>query len=1145
MSRTTILFLSVLLLCILAIHPIVHAQTMTFTPSNQTTYDSWEPTYNDTITFTVTVSGLNATGISKGEVRFDFERVSNWKGICMNEGTKTKADLFFRYSDQTVYTAPRWKKWSKDKVNAVAEWQQSDNLDSFTIDITVRCEDYGAFGILRVKLYKSKLGPDEFLKECLITVPKDENGNYIADKSDTKYGYTNPALDDETGPDDGGGVEENRNRGDGLVQFEEYRGFKINLSHKRLYPNKKDVFIHSKFTGWGAAPGVVGISSGIGDASNLPSVFTLHEIRDSETKRYKRDRTVNYNSLGTPAQFGAGDAWYIQKKKAIWVNNQQGRYATEPDAYGTATGDVVDIYPAAIKLQRQNIINNTKLGLTVTDPATAERLLTQQVLGHEISHALGVEHAWEAPVTGKVPLRNPGLIQKYNLPAWNPPTKVNGWLGVDGNITGDPDILKPYLRWGDTELWVHSYTPDLDPTNQNNKFTYAYGSTVMDYDLQIAGGGNKGIWPASTFYELHNWEYQLLSNGVTPRVTANWTKRPKIIPCDGVPANGDAGDTGTDTDSTVADNTDTTPPVPTDLRLTPENGQVRLSWTPVSGTVTDYQYRYRESGGSWGDNWISMILSEPDVLTDTEFFVLSLINGTTYEFQLRAVNGESASTATASSESTPATVPGKPTSLTGDRYNQSVTLRWYPPDNDGGADVTDYQYRYSYTYETYSSWTSIGGTKRNVSIGGLTNGRQYQFQVRAKNSAGYGAESLTIYKTPATIPGAPQNLTKTVGDGEVSLYWSAPSSNGGLRITEYRYSYREGSSGSWGTETSAGTEQWKRITNLTNGTEYEFRVRAKNSVGKGPWSDTINATPFAPVAPDAPTNLNARRGDGKVTLSWTAPANSGSSSITHYEYRYATGRSSNHSGFSSWTSTYSTSTSYVVSGLTNGTQHLFQVRAVNSQLASSASNTAFQTPRAPVAPGAPTDLGTLGGDGKVTLSWTAPANSGSSSITHYEYRYATGSSSSHSGFSSWTSTYSTSTSYVVSGLTNGTQHLFQVRAVNSQLASSASNTAFQTPIASTTVPGAPTGLSVGSLNGQTRLTWTAPSNNGGASITDYEYRYRVNNTGSWGSWISSGDTSTGENIPGLISGTFYGFQVRAVNSEGESAASNTATGTAQ
>ncbi len=153
MLRTTILFLSVLLLCIIATLPAVQAQKMTLAPKNKGTYDDWHPTYNDTITFTVTVSGLNAAEISKGELRFDFEKVSKWKGVCMNEGSGTKADLFFRYSDQTVSTAPQWNQWSKDKVEAVAKWQASDNLDSFTIDMTVRCEDYGAFGILRVKLY--------------------------------------------------------------------------------------------------------------------------------------------------------------------------------------------------------------------------------------------------------------------------------------------------------------------------------------------------------------------------------------------------------------------------------------------------------------------------------------------------------------------------------------------------------------------------------------------------------------------------------------------------------------------------------------------------------------------------------------------------------------------------------------------------------------------------------------------------------------------------------------------------------------------------------------------------------------------------------------------------------------------------------
>ena len=129
------------------------------------------------------------------------------------------------------------------------------------------------------------------------------------------------------------------------------------------------------------------------------------------------------------------------------------------------------------------------------------------------------------------------------------------------------------------------------------------------------------------------------------------------------------------------------------------------------------------------------------------------------------------------------------------------------------------------------------------------------------------------------------------------------------------------------------------------------------------------------------------------------------------------------------------------------------MRAVNSERASSASNTAFQTPLAPaVAPESPTDLSASYGDGQISLSWTAPSSSGSSAITHYEYRYATGRSSNHSAFTDWESTDSTDTSYVVTGLTNGTQHLLQVRAVNSERASSASNTAFQTPLAPASAP---------------------------------------------------------------------------------------------
>ncbi len=71
--------------------------------SDKATYDDWEPTLNGTLSFTATVSGLHAAQVSKGNIRFDFEKVSNWKGTCMNadEGGKgTSQDLIFEYNDQ-------------------------------------------------------------------------------------------------------------------------------------------------------------------------------------------------------------------------------------------------------------------------------------------------------------------------------------------------------------------------------------------------------------------------------------------------------------------------------------------------------------------------------------------------------------------------------------------------------------------------------------------------------------------------------------------------------------------------------------------------------------------------------------------------------------------------------------------------------------------------------------------------------------------------------------------------------------------------------------------------------------------------------------------------------------------------------------
>ena len=91
---------------------------------------------------------------------------------------------------------------------------------------------------------------------------------------------------------------------------------------------------------------------------------------------------------------------------------------------------------------------------------------------------------------------------------------------------------------------------------------------------------------------------------------------------------------------------------------------------------------------------------------------------------------------------------------------------------------------------------------------------------------------------------------------------------------------------------------------------------------------------------------------------------------------------------------------------------------------------------------------------------------------------------------------------------------------------------------SATVPGAPTNLQADGGDAQVTLFWETPENDGGLAITDYEYR--INGRGGW---VSIGSTLTTYTVTGLVNGTTYVFQVRAVNAAGRSLPSNRAEAT--
>jgi hypothetical protein len=90
-----------------------------------------------------------------------------------------------------------------------------------------------------------------------------------------------------------------------------------------------------------------------------------------------------------------------------------------------------------------------------------------------------------------------------------------------------------------------------------------------------------------------------------------------------------------------------------------------------------------------------------------------------------------------------------------------------------------------------------------------------------------------------------------------------------------------------------------------------------------------------PRGPVAPTSLTAAPGNAQLSLSWTAPATTHGGTITNYLVEYTAS-----GGSAAYVLTGSTSTSYTLTGLTNGTAYTVRVAAVNFTAGDYATTTA-------------------------------------------------------------------------------------------------------------------------------------------------------------------------------------------------------------
>ena len=641
---------------------------------------------------------------------------------------------------------------------------------------------------------------------------------------------------------------------------------------------------------------------------------------------------------------------------------------------------------------------------------------------------------------------------------------------------------------------------------------------------------------------------------------------------------------------------------PTGVSATSGDGDMTLSWSSLNGASGGYDFRYANyAAGVFAATWHDVPGTNAQNNTsvtlpfgDPEQHRLTV--GTTYYFQVRGKDSEDP--ANAGPASTPASeaqraTPSKLADVAATAGNTTVMLSWTAaPASDV---IINYEIRQSDdegsnwgAWSTIASYTTIGSTLSDT-VTGLSNGTTYSFQIRAKNLQGGGPASETVVATPMGPPAAPAELTAQASSTEgtqVTLNWTDPSDS---NIDKYQYRKRVSSAAedAWDpnwtdiplddndttadtTDDFPGTEY--TVTDLTEGTEYTFEVRAVDGDRAegdqaGPES-SVTATPTTEeTTPAKMTNVQHvvtevdEGKKGKVKFTWNNPGNS---QIDKYQYRYDASGSNPDSWDVDWTDISPSDGATVSWGPFNipGSSGplFYQLRAVNNDLDESSTTDVnegaslatavtvqrLNTPGAsPEPPMAPSGLTATPGLQSVTLSWTAPAQA----TRGYQVRKSTDGGAS---FDDWSEKFggATTITYTVMNLTDGSTYTFELRAVAGTAEEPIYGAAAQAEAATPGAPNAPTALSGDAdADEQITLTWTAGDAITDVTVTGFEYRKRASGDATWGDWTTIPDSGDGEanrssySVTGLDFGTAYEFQVRAVSASGNSQPSPTASAT--
>ena len=360
----------------------------------------------------------------------------------------------------------------------------------------------------------------------------------------------------------------------------------------------------------------------------------------------------------------------------------------------------------------------------------------------------------------------------------------------------------------------------------------------------------------------------------------------------------------------------------------------------------------------------------------------------------------------------------------------SITISWtIPPDTSCHGWVLS-SYKVEHKRSSDSTWVETIVWTNAATVSSLAYNTSYDFRVSGRwynDEAGAyttGASSSTHSQTTATgPPSGISGLTSTAHtDDSISLSWNAAPSNGAA-ITGYYLQYKMDGDTTWLSWT-IGNVRTATVTGLTINQRYNFRVRASNSNGYGPW--TAVSTFRTNSAPLQISGISSSAQTGfTITLGWTAPTSDGA--ITDYDVQY---RRDGQDEWTLWPDAIAT-TSVQVTGLFGNQEYEFQARATNSIGTGEWSATFSQATKAVPDQVAGLILTSVNKT-RLSILWRQPPSTETITEYHIDYRENTGAAS-----ATWTRlTTSISVNSLtigsVNALTQGTSYEVRVRAKSSE-----------------------------------------------------------------------------------------------------------------